>query len=101
VSSPLIVPPSYTYLEGSGRPGDAQRGLCEDEISLRHDDRLAEALKLGRGVAEHAQGGGQPARVRYQVKQEEEVLALPLHQVLLLEGVQGLDHAEVGVKLDG
>jgi hypothetical protein len=39
--------------------------------------------------------------VRYQVKQEEEVLALPLHQVLLLEGVQGLDHAEVGAKLDG
>jgi hypothetical protein len=39
--------------------------------------------------------------VRYQVKQEEEVLALPLHQVLLLEGVQGFDHAAVGVKLDG
>ncbi len=82
-----------TCLERSWRPRHPQRGLCKDEISLRHDDRLAEALKLGRGVAEHAQGGGQPARVRYQVEQEEEVLALALHQVLLLVGVQGFDHA--------
>jgi hypothetical protein len=39
--------------------------------------------------------------VRYQIEQEEEVLALPLHQVVLLVGVQGFDHAAVGVKLDG
>ena len=36
--------------------------------------RLAEVLEAGGGVAEHAQGGGAPARARDQVKQEQEVV---------------------------
>ena len=42
---------------------------------MHGEARLAEVLEAGGGVAEHAQGGGAPARARDQVKQEQEVVA--------------------------